>query len=224
MGLRLLLFFIGYLIGCLQSAYATGRVVKGIDVREHGSGSAGMTNVVRVVGRLAGLFVFIFDVLKAIGAFLLGSLVIAHIDFEFGIGLVQHSYSPLFPNMIMEGGIWAGLGVIIGHSFPIFLGFRGGKGIASALGLMLVIDWRAALVVYAIGTVVVLISRYISLASLTMVFLFPIFLFFLGHATEVIVIVAVITALAFYLHRSNIQRLLAGNENKFSLSRKNKPF
>jgi len=212
------MLLVGYGIGCIQTAYITGRLVKDIDVREHGSGNAGMTNVTRVVGRRAGLVVFVLDVLKAIGAFVFCSWAAARFG-VFELGYYSYLLSPRLP---IEPGLWAGLGVLLGHNFPAYLGFRGGKGVASFLGLMLVIDWRVALAVYLIGTAIVLTSRYISLASLTMVLLFPIGLFFMGYSLEIVVIIGLMTAMTFYLHRGNIQRLIAGNERKFG-TKEDKP-
>lgn len=200
LAIRIICLLIGYLFGCIQTAFIVGKITKNIDVREHGSGNAGMTNVTRVIGRRAGLFVFVMDVLKAMAAFLLCAFFLGGEGFTLWTGL------------------YAGFGVLLGHNFPFFLGFRGGKGIASSLGLMLLIDWRAALAVYALGVVVVLIWRYISLASLLMLFLFPVVLFALGHVVETIAVTAVMTVMAFYLHRSNIQRLIGGTERKFGTS------
>ena len=207
MAIRLICLFIGYAFGCIQSAYIIGKIVKKIDVREHGSGNAGMTNVIRVVGRRAGLVVFVCDVLKAIAAFAL-CLLIFNLETGFYVGGI-----PILP------GLYAGLGVLLGHNFPFFLQFKGGKGIASSLGLMLVIDWRAALAVYALGFFTIAISRYISLGSLLMLLAFPLLLFWLSHSPETLLISLVMAAMAFYLHRGNIQRLLSGTERKLVLRR-----
>jgi len=204
--MRLICLLIGYGFGCIQTAYITGKAVKKVDVRDYGSGSAGMTNVIRVVGKRAGLVVFICDVLKAIAAFVVCSLIFRGGGSFFLAG---------FP---LEPGLYAGLGVLLGHNFPFFLKFKGGKGIASSLGVMLVLDWRAALAVYVIGFCVIAVSRYVSLGSLIMVLLFPLILVGLSHHPEIVVITLIMAAMAFFLHRGNIQRLLSGTERKLVLS------
>jgi len=183
--------------------------MKNIDVREYGSGNAGTSNVIRVVGRRAGLIVFVSDVLKAVAAFVLCAILF------YGGGSFFEDGLP------MEPGLYAGLGVLLGHNFPFFLKFKGGKGIASFLGVMLALDWRAALIVYAIGFVVLKLTRYMSLTSLTMSLLFPIFiLVFFNHQLETVIITFIMAAMAFYLHRGNIQRLINGTERKLELRKK----
>lgn len=204
-GIRLICILIGYGFGCVQTAYIVGRLIKKIDVREHGSGNAGTSNVIRVVGRRAGLLVFVADILKAIAAFVLCSLL-------FGGG------GSFFPSGLpLEPGLYAGLGVLLGHNFPFFLKFKGGKGIASSLGIMLAIDWRAAVAVYLVGASILAFTRYISLTSLAMALLFPLLLIALSHRPEIIIITFIMTGMAFILHRGNIQRLLNGTERKLVL-------
>ena len=205
MVIRLICLAIGYGFGCIQTAYIVGRAVKNVDVREHGSGNAGTSNVIRVVGRRAGLAVFVCDVIKAIGAFILCAFIFN------GGGSFFSGYLPLAP------GLYAGLGVLLGHNFPFFLKFKGGKGIASTLGVMLALDWRAALAVYAVGLTIIIMTKYISLTSLTMALLFPLLLIPFSHRPETIVITAFMAAMAFFLHRGNIQRLLSGTERKLVL-------
>ena len=121
-------------------------------------------------------------------------------------------------------GIYAGIGAVLGHNFPCYLGFRGGKGIACTLGLMLCVNWQIAIATYIIGFIIVLIKRYISLASLTMALLYPILMIvtknIYGFGIEEILLMFVLCVLAYIKHKSNIQRLLNGTENKFG-SKKN---
>lgn len=199
---RIVSLAIGYAFGCIQTAYIVGRLVKKIDVRDYGSGNAGTSNVIRVVGKKAGLIVFVCDVLKAIAAFVVCSLI--------------------FSNSLLSTvpGAYAGMGVLLGHNFPFFLNFKGGKGIASSLGVMLVLEWRAALAVYAVGFCILMATKYISLSSLIMTLLFPLALITLGYSKEVVIIAAIMTVMAFVLHRGNIQRLLNGTERKLTLFKK----
>ena len=207
--IRLICLLIGYVFGCIQTAYIVGKVTKNIDVREHGSGNAGTSNVIRVIGRKAGIIVFVCDVLKAIAAFVLCAILFNGGGSFFANGL------PIVP------GLYAGLGVVIGHNFPFFLKFKGGKGIASSLGVMLALDLQAALIVYAVGFVIILLTRYMSLASLTMSLLFPILiLIFFNHQLETFFVTFFMAVMAFYLHRGNIQRLVSGTERKLELRKK----
>lgn len=202
MEIRILSLLIGYAFGCIQTAYIVGKIVKKVDVREHGSGNAGMTNVMRVVGRRAGLVVFVCDVAKAIGAFVVCALIFS------GGG----SFFPV--SLPLEPGLYAGLGVLLGHNFPFFLKFKGGKGIASSCGVMLALDWRAAIAVYVVGASIIVLTRYISLCSLAMVLLFPLLLIFFSHRPEIVVVTFFMAGMAFFLHRGNILRLVQGTERK----------
>ena len=208
-GVRIICLLIGYAFGCIQTAYITGRIARDIDIREHGSGNAGMTNVLRTIGRRAGIIVFSSDVLKAIAAFVIAALIFNGGGSFFADGL------PLQP------GLYAGLGAVLGHNFPFFLKFKGGKGISTTLGVMLVLDWRAAIIVYIVGAIIIALTKYISLASITMVVLFPILLWVVfGHSVEILVVMIILAAMAIFLHRGNVQRLLAGNERKVELWKK----
>ena len=207
---RLLSLLIGYALGCIQSAYIIGKLTHGIDIRDHGSKSSGFTNANRVMGFKTGVWIFLADVLKAVAAFLIASWL-----FEGGGSFIGWET----PNGLLPG-IWAGFGAVIGHCFPIFLKFRGGKGIACALGVLLMLDWRAALIAYAVGFVLVLVFRYISLASLAITLLMPVLMAVFGYGWEVVVVTAALAALAWYMHRENIQRLVAGTERKFSFKKK----
>ncbi len=204
---RLYCLLIGYALGCIQSAYILGKAVGKIDIREYGSGNAGFTNTTRVLGKKVGACVFIFDLLKVIAAYFI-------CYFSFG----DMAGSPIL------AGIYAGLGAVLGHNFPFYLGFRGGKGIACTLGLMLCVNWQVALVTYVIGFVVFMAKKYISLSSLTMAILYPVFMILtrnmFNFETEAIVLMFILCVLAYIKHKSNIGRLLNGTENKFGSKKK----
>lgn len=203
---RIVCLLIGYCFGCLQSAYFVGRFVGHLDIREYGSGNAGFTNTTRVLGKKAGAIVFLLDLCKVIIAYTVCSLI-----FD-GDGSFVNGTS-LLP------GLYGGIGAVLGHNFPFYLGFRGGKGIACTLGLMLCADWRVALATYAIGFCVFVIKKYISLSSLLMAVLYPIFMVILKDrlqfTAEEIVIMVALCVLAFIKHKANIQRLINGTESKF---------
>jgi len=161
--------------------------------------------MLRTLGKGAGFTVFTLDVLKALAAFIICALIFG------GGGSFFESGLPLHP------GLYGGLGALLGHNFPFYLKFRGGKGIASSLGIMLAIDWRAAIIVYLVGAVLLALTRYISLTSMVMAVLFPVLLLLLLHMPETFVIATLMAALAVFLHRGNIQRLLTGTERKLVL-------
>jgi glycerol-3-phosphate acyltransferase PlsY len=193
---------IGYCFGCIQSAYIIGRLFFHIDIREHGSGSAGMTNAFRVLGGKAGAAVFIVDFLKAFAAFYLCRLMFNNAD-----------------GGLILPGLYAGAGAIIGHNFPFYLKFKGGKGVAAFLGLTLALDWRSACIVYAVGVIIIAFTRYISLASLIMTLLAPILLFLFGLPPEVYIAVFALAAVTWFQHRGNIVRLATKKERKFDFGK-----
>jgi len=207
MDYRILALMIGYCIGLIQTAYIVGRLVWKMDIREHGSGNAGTTNVFRIMGKKAGFAVFVTDISKCVIAF----VICAVIWNGGGTILGEGSVLP---------GLYAAIGCILGHCFPFYLKFKGGKGFASTLGLMIALDIRMFLIAVGIGTIIVLISKYISLATLIVTATMPIILHFLGYQTEVVIASLFITLLIWYLHRANISRLLEGEENKFVSKKK----
>ena len=205
---RLASLLIGYAFGCIQSAYIMGKLTRGIDIREHGSKNSGFTNANRVMGFKVGIWIFIADILKAVLSFVLAAWL-----FDGYTMFFSGCLNGLLP------GVWAGLGVVLGHNFPVFMKFRGGKGIACSIGVLLMLDWRAALIIYLIAALIVLATRYISLASLVITLLMPVAMIILSQAWEVVAVTAVLWGLAWFMHRGNIQRLLAGTERKFSFKK-----
>lgn len=187
---RLYSILIGYIFGCFQTSFFLGKFYK-IDIRNYGSGNAGTTNVNRVLGKKAGIIVFIIDIIKSVLAYLL--------------------CKTLFKSDL--AGIWAGVGVILGHDFPFFLNFKGGKGIASTIGLVLVFNWHLAFIAYVFGIAAVLISRKISVGSLVFSFSLP--LIFFNCTMEIFLLFIFISALAFLQHYLNIKRIINGNEPNF---------
>jgi len=196
---KILSLLIGYAIGCIQMAYLIGKHIGGIDIREHGSGNAGTTNVIRVMGAKIGLLVFALDIAKGMVAF---ALCAAIFSFSGAPGLIFGSYGAL--------------GAVLGHDFPIQLKGRGGKGIASTVGIVLMIDYRIALICYIGAAVIIAVTRYISAASVLIVSLMVVLIAVFGYPLEVICIGAIIAGLSIYQHRANIVRLVRGKENKFA--------
>lgn len=206
---RLVCLLLGYIIGCIQIAYLTGKVFGNIDIREHGSGNAGSSNVFRTLGKKAGLIVFVGDVLKSIFAYILASYIFN------GHGTFINGY-----NVNILPGLYAGLGTVLGHSFPFYLKFKGGKGVACILGIILCIDLSLALTLYAIGIIVVIYKNYISAASLAICASLPFFLYLYNFPLESIYISILIALLCFYLHRGNIYRIIKGTERTISFNKR----
>jgi len=206
MDFRILAILIGYCIGLIQTAHIIGRVM-GIDIREHGSGNAGATNALRVMGRKVGVTVLLADVFKGVLAFVICALI------WNGGGTFSGDGSVL-------PGLYGAIGAILGHCFPFYMKFKGGKGFATTIGLMMALDFRMFLIVTCVGVIIVLLTRYISLATLVLALMMPIIIYLFGYPLEVVIATALVTALVWFRHRANITRLLKGEENKFSFKKK----
>jgi len=234
---RLIALLIGYLIGMFQTGYFMGKIY-GIDIREHGSKNAGMTNVNRTLGKKPAFVVFVIDIIKAIIAFLIVPWILhsgawyfdalpigfpryAALAFLYQYDAWAHSFgqSTFAVETLLLPGFYAGIGAVLGHNFPVFLKFRGGKGISSTLGLILILDWRVAVITFLLGIVIVIVFKYISLASLAITFFAPVLLVVFGYDIEAVLIAVFMGALAWFMHRDNIKRLLSGAERKFSLAK-----
>lgn len=203
---RLICILIGYGIGCLQSAFIVGKLVANIDIREHGSGNAGTTNITRILGAKAGVIVFILDVIKGVLSFIICSLIFK----GGGTFLGENSILP---------GVYGGIGAILGHDFPFYLKFKGGKGTATTLGFILFINPYVALITYVFGFIVVFITRYISFASLVMTLICFILMILFKLEIEAIIIMFFVMILSYYQHIGNIKRLIKNEESKFSFKK-----
>lgn len=205
---RLLCIVIGYLFGLIQTGYIYGKL-NHIDIRDYGSGNPGTTNALRVLGKKAGIITYIGDCLKAI----LASIVVR--------ALFSDSHEEILKLLIL----YAGLGSVLGHNFPFYLNFKGGKGIAATSGMLLAFDLRLALLAFITFTTVALVSRYVSLASISMMIGFLIELIVIGqtigygldtiYLKELYILGVILTVLAIYKHKDNIKRLISGTENRF---------
>ncbi len=199
---------LAYLIGSVSPSYLVGELIKGVDLREHGSGNLGFSNALRVLGKGPGIAVLLFDVLKGFFAVWIAK----------GIGL----YLGLSGEFIVVLNVMAGLAVILGHIYTCFLGFKGGKGVATGLGVFLYLSPAAVTLAFVVWVITVFITRYISLGSILAAISLPVFIwscnvFVSACSTNWTLFLAiVIAAMVVLKHISNIQRLLAGCENKFS--------
>ncbi len=201
---------LSYLIGSIPFGVIVGRLWGGIDIRNYGSENMGFTNVYRVMGTLPAVIVLILDIAKGMTAVL--ALTQIHIS-PTGLSLI---------NLKMMACIF----VIVGHVFPLFAGFRGGKGIATGLGaLWSIIPFEVSIALF-LFLLVVIITRYVSLGSLSaasfifLALLFERYYLDIQIPTLLIVMITCLTVFIFFNHRSNIKRLLAGNENKFGQRKK----
>ncbi|MFO7153355.1 MAG: glycerol-3-phosphate 1-O-acyltransferase PlsY [Caldicoprobacter oshimai] len=181
----------GYLLGSIPPSFLAGKIVRNIDIRQYGSGNAGATNVLRVLGVKAGIAVFLADILKGVLAALIGRWM----GGETGAAL-------------------AGFAAIVGHNWPVFLNFRGGKGIATSFGVLLVLFPLISIILFVIGVIIIAVTRYVSLGSITAAILFPILLVMFGYDWKMVLFGVLVGGLALYRHRSNISRLIEGKENK----------
>ena len=202
---RLGALVIGYLLGGVQSAILLGRL-KGIDIRTQGSGNAGTTNTVRVLGKKAGALVLVIDILKTLVAILISRLL----------------FQSVAPVIVIA--LYAGVGVILGHSYPLFFGFKGGKGIAATAGILIGINLRLTLICAIIFFTCFGITKIVSLSSLLVTAALPflIIMFYCGQpgGMEAMLLGFVIMAITYYRHKDNIKRLLNGTESKLNLTSK----
>ena len=204
---RIASLVIGYLFGIVQTAYIYGKM-NGIDIREHGSGNAGTTNALRVLGKKAGAIVFAGDFLKCFLA----------------IHLVQIIFKNSAADILPLIGLYGATGCILGHNFPVQLNFRGGKGIACTAGLLAAFDERIGVIALLTFLAIVIATRYVSLGSMVIVTEFALFIIVFGQLglyhmaqaplIEMYVLAAFLAGMAIYRHRANIVRLLNGTENR----------
>ncbi len=196
-----------YLIGSVPTAVWIGKFFYGIDVREFGSGNAGASNTFRILGKKAGIPVMLIDILKGFLATNIVFLIKRYIPGTEG-----------FVNFQLALGVSA----VMGHVFPVFAGFRGGKGIATLFGLLLAVHIQAALICIVIFLIVLIISRYVSLSSMVTGFAFPMLIvFYFNEPVKSMILFGMsITVLVLITHQKNIERLLKGKESKANLFRK----
>lgn len=202
-----LCLFIGYIFGCFQTGYIYGKC-HGIDIRQYGSGNAGTTNTLRVLGKKAGYITYLGDALKAIIAILLvehlvyGQLLVPSLSFQLLLA-------------------YTGLGVAFGRDYPFYLKFKGGKGIAVTSGVMLALDLRIGLIGIIGFFIIFFATRYVSVGSLYMSLAFPVcVLIFYPGQWHLFAVSVVFWLMAWMRHRENIKRLLHGNENRFERKKK----
>ena len=213
MAAYIIIAIIAYLVGSINFSVIISKRMAGFDVREKGSGNAGTTNMLRSIGVKAAVITLLCDILKGVVVILIAILIGNIVDGLDDALLVQ----------------LAGIFVIIGHTFPIFFGFKGGKGIATSLGVLLMINWQIGLICLAIAIIIMAITKMVSLGSCMAAIAFPLLTYFAANIFENAYIVKegssyfvysiILAVIVLFNHRSNIKRIITGKENKLSFKK-----
>ena len=207
MALYILVAIIAYAIGSVNFSIIFSKKFAGFDVREKGSGNAGTTNMLRSVGKGAAALTLICDILKGVGAVLVA----------FIIGKVSKHISPEI--LIQIAGFFA----VVGHTFPVYFGFKGGKGVATALGILLLTNWQIGLICLVFAILVMALTRMVSLGSIMAAVLFPVLTMFITENYLVngkyVVFGIAMAVLVIFNHRSNLKRIYKGEENRLSFKK-----
>lgn len=215
-----LIIILSYLVGSIPNSIIVGKAVKGIDIRNFGSGNAGGTNVGRVLGWKYGILVILLDAMKGIVAV----VFVARLFYLDNMPFLNQT--PFDDFTLVQ--IIAGLAAVLGHIWTIFANFKGGKGIATALGMLLIISTVDILIAFGVFVIVVALSRYVSLGSISAAVAVPLTLYLREHLFNANIsnyytlfpFVIALSLLVIFTHRKNISKLLKGRENKISFSKK----
>ncbi len=191
---KIIYLFLAYLIGSLPTGYLIGRFTQGIDIRKLGSGNIGATNVLRILGKEAAIFTLLFDFAKGYIPTL----------------IVQQRFLGIFPLLV-------GITLILGHTWTIFLKFRGGKGVATGAGVFFALFPLPALFTVVVFILLVVLTGYVSVGSMGSALFLPLSIWFIEHSLMFSLLTLFIAFLIIFNHRRNIQRLIQGKENKFTL-------
>ena len=207
MAAYIIIAIIAYLVGSINFSIIISKRMAGFDVREKGSGNAGTTNMLRSVGVKAAAITLLCDILKGVVGILIAILIGNIVDGLDDALLVQ----------------LAGIFVIIGHTFPIFFGFKGGKGIATSLGVLLMINWQIGLICLVFALILMVITRMVSVGSIAAAILFPVLVIFIGQNYIVpvnnwsyLIFSIIVAILVLFNHRENLKRIFTAKENKIS--------
>lgn len=204
MATYIIVAIIAYLIGSINFSVILSKKMAGFDLREKGSGNAGTTNMLRTVGKKGAVITLILDVLKGVVAIFLAKLVGNIWNNLDGALLVQ----------------LAGILVVIGHTFPVFFKFKGGKGVATSLGVLLVLNWQIGLICLVFALVLMALTQMVSLGSIAAAILYPVLAIFIGQNYIVpgnyIISSIILAVIVVFNHRTNVKRLLSGTENRIS--------
>ena len=210
MATYIIIAVIAYAIGSINFSVLISKKIAGFDVREKGSGNAGSTNVLRAVGVKAAVITLICDILKGIVAILIAVLI---------GNMVGNTDRALLVQI-------AGILVVIGHTFPIFFQFKGGKGVATSLGVLLITNWKIGLICLIFALVIIIITKMVSMGSMGAAILFPVLTIFIGDSFIVpatgfkyLIFSIILAVFVIFNHRENIKRIMNGTENKISFKK-----
>ena len=205
---------VSYLLGSCNFGVILSLSVKKEDVRDVGSGNAGTTNMMRTYGKTMGILTIVGDILKVFLAIWLAFRILSVEETKMIFNRISDN-----PQCVLKS--FAGLFAVAGHIFPCFFGFKGGKGVATSGGMVIMIDWRIALILFAVFVVVILLTKYVSLGSIFMAVLYPVFMVLFYREIGLAIISLVFTFIVITAHRENIKKLINHTENKIG-SKKNK--
>ncbi|NLI57621.1 MAG: glycerol-3-phosphate 1-O-acyltransferase PlsY [Clostridium sp.] len=193
----ILTFLIGYFLGSINTSLIVGKFYK-VDVRQHGSGNAGMTNTLRTLGKFPAILVIVGDILKGILACIIGNIILAD------AAGIHNNF----------GAMVGGLGAILGHNWPVYFDFKGGKGVLTTFAVIMTIKPLIGLILLGVFILIVFITRYVSLGSIIAAVLFPVASFLMEKEIIFIIFAGAIGLLVIVRHKSNIERLINGKESK----------
>ncbi len=212
----ILIAVIAYLLGSLNFSIILSEVVKKKDIRDSGSGNAGATNMLRTYGKKAAVGTMIGDILKvALGIIIAFAILDVPMKYIF-----SNPADAAEIQRVMLYKEFAGLFCVLGHIFPLYFKFKGGKGVAACTGMVIIVDWRIALILFIIFIGVILISKWISLGSIVIALLYPVLIFAFYKNFILAAVALLFTAIVIVAHRENIKRLAKGTENKISFKNK----
>lgn len=213
MAAYIIMAIIAYAIGSVNFSVIFSKKFAGFDVREKGSGNAGTTNMLRTVGKKAAAITLLCDILKGVISILIAMLI---------GNIVEASDKELLVQV-------AGIAVVLGHTFPIFFGFKGGKGVATSLGVLIMTNWQIGLICLTFAIVLMVLTRMVSLGSVSAAVLYPVLTLFINQNYTVLsegndgrkyfVYSVILAIIVLFNHRANIKRILEGNENKLSFKK-----
>lgn len=198
---------LSYLLGSLNFGVILSNTVKKEDVRDSGSGNAGTTNMMRTYGKTLGLLTIAGDILKVMVAIWIAFRIMGVEEFKATLDSVSD-----YPQVVLKS--FAGLFAVLGHIFPCFFKFKGGKGVATSGGMVIMIDWRIALILLVVFALTILITKYVSLGSILMAVFYPVFIGIFYKDIILVLIATVFTIIVVVAHRENVKRLINHTENK----------
>ena len=205
MGVYIAAIAIGYLIGSINFSVILSRKMAGFDLRDKGSKNAGTTNMLRTVGKKGAAMVLLLDILKGVVAVLIAKLISSDVNEAIACQIAAFS-------------------VVFGHTFPIFFEFRGGKGVATSIGVLIVLNWQIGLICLVYGIIMIALTRMVSLGSITAAILFPVLTIFIRNhyvasGFNYIIFGIIMACFVLFNHRANIKRLSDGTENRISFKK-----